>query len=103
MQKTTSKKSYMERINRLKERVLEKYPEIDMENAVILTRGFQESEGEPHVVQKAYAIRKQCMEKSIPIWDDELIVGNSGSKQRGGLVCPDRLLVFHRQGNRYDQ
>lgn len=94
MQKTTSKKSYMERINRLKERVLEKYPEIDMENAVILTRGFQESEGEPHVVQKAYAIRKQCMEKSIPIWDDELIVGNSGSKQRGGLVCPDDCWSF---------
>lgn len=89
-----SEKSYMERVNRLKARVLSTYPEIDMENAVILTRGFQESEGEPHVVQKAYAIRKQCMEKSIPIWDDELIVGNSGSKQRGGLVCPDDCWSF---------
>ncbi|MGL5512896.1 MAG: pyruvate formate lyase family protein, partial [Sporomusa sp.] len=61
----------------------------DLENAVILTKGFQESEGEPVVVQKAYAFRKQCLEKNITIWDDELIVGNSGSKQRGGLLCPD--------------
>lgn len=89
-----STKSYMGRISRLKERVLNTYPEIDMENAVILTRGFQESEGEAHVVQKAYAFRKQCMEKTIPIWDDELIVGNAGSKQRGGLVCPDDCWSF---------
>ena len=83
-----STKSYMGRISRLKERVLNTYPEIDMENAVILTRGFQESEGEAHVVQKAYAFRKQCMEKTIPIWDDELIVGNAGSKQRGDWCVP---------------
>lgn len=87
-------KKYMERVNRLKERVLSTYPEIDMENAVILTRGFQESEGEPLVVQKAYAFRKQCLEKKVAIWGDELIVGNAGSKQRGGLVCPDDSWTF---------
>lgn len=80
---------YMKRITALKERVLNTRPEMDLENAVILTKGFQESEGEPFVVQKAYAFRKQCMEKTVKIWDDELIVGNSGSKQRGGLLCPD--------------
>jgi formate C-acetyltransferase len=82
-------KDYMERVNRLKGRVLDTYPEVDIENAVILTKGFQESEGEPIAVQKAYAFRKQCMEKTVKIWGDELIVGNSGSKQRGGLLCPD--------------
>lgn len=82
-------KEYMDRISRLKNRVLNTRPEMDLENAVILTRGFQESEGEPLVVQKAYAFRKQCMEKTVKIWDDELIVGNSGSKQRGGILCPD--------------
>lgn len=90
----TSKKKYMDRVNRLKQRILNTSPEIDIENAVILTKGFQESEGEPHVVQKAYAFRKQCIEKTIKIWDDELIVGNSGSKQRGGLVCPDDCWSF---------
>ena len=87
-------KSYMKRVNRLKQRVHDTYPEIDMENAIILTRGFQESEGEPPVIQKAYAFRKQCLEKTVPIWGDELIVGNAGSKQRGGLVCPDDCWTF---------
>ncbi|MDO4289566.1 MAG: formate C-acetyltransferase/glycerol dehydratase family glycyl radical enzyme [Eubacterium sp.] len=82
-------KSYMQRINRLKTRVLNTRPEMDLENALILTRGFKESEGEPLVVQKAYAFRKQCQEKTVKIWDGELIVGNAGSKQRGGLLCPD--------------
>ncbi len=81
--------SYMDRINRLKQRVLDTRPEMDLENAVILTKGYQESEGESPAVQKAYAFRKQCEEKTIKIWDDELIVGNSGSKQRGGLLNPD--------------
>lgn len=82
-------RAYIDRIARLKDRVLNTRPEMDLENAELLTRGFRESEGEPHVVQKAYAFRKQCIEKTIKIWDDELIVGNSGSKQRGGLLCPD--------------
>ena len=82
-------KPYKNRITRLKNRVLDTRPEMDIENALLLTRGFRESEGEPFVVQKAYAFRKQCQEKSVKIWDDELIVGNSGSKQRGGLLCPD--------------
>ena len=82
-------KPYMNRINRLKSRVLNTRPEMDLENAVLLTRGFQESEGEPLVIQKAWAFRKQCAEKTVKIWDDELIVGNSGSKQRGGLLCAD--------------
>lgn len=81
--------SYMERVNRLKDRVLGTRPEMDLENAVLLTRGFQESEGQPLVIQKAHAFRKQCMEKTVKIWGDELIVGNSGSKQRGGLLCAD--------------
>ncbi len=84
-----AEKAYLARINRLKKRVLDTRPEMDLENAVLLTYGFQESEGEPFVVQKAYAFRKQCQEKTVKIWDDELIVGNSGSKQRGGLLCAD--------------
>nr|WP_320023996.1 pyruvate formate lyase family protein [uncultured Acetobacterium sp.] len=82
-------KSYISRINSLKNSVLDTRPEMDLENALILTRGFIESEGEPFVIQKATAFRKQCLEKSVKIWENELIVGNSGSKQRGGLLCPD--------------
>ena len=89
MQQTTERKPFMDRIDRLKARVLATRPEMDLEDAVILTKGFQESEGEMHVIQKAHAFRKQCREKSVKIWDDELIVGNAGSKQRGGLLSVD--------------
>ncbi len=84
-----ARKPYMDRIERLKARVLNTRPEMDLENAVILTKGFQETEGEPHVIQKAWAFRKQCREKTVKIWDDELIVGNAGSKQRGGQLSVD--------------
>ncbi|HZX45860.1 MAG TPA: formate C-acetyltransferase/glycerol dehydratase family glycyl radical enzyme [Clostridia bacterium] len=79
----------MERINRLKKRVLETRPEIDLENARLLTEAFKQAEGKPLVVKKALAFRKQCMEKTVTIWDDELIVGCSGSKIRGGILCAD--------------
>lgn len=80
---------YMERVNRLKSRVLGTRPEMDLENARILTEGFREAEGNPLVVRKAMAFRKQCREKTVQIWDDELIVGCSGSKTRAGILCAD--------------
>ncbi len=81
--------SYMERIFRLKKRVLSTKPEMDLENAKLLTEGFRETEGEPLVLRKAKAFKKQCLLKTIKIWDDELIVGCSGSKIRGGILCAD--------------
>lgn len=81
--------AYLERIARLKERVLSTKPEMDLENARLLTAGFHEAEGEPLVIRKARAFRKQCQQKTVTIWDDELIVGCPGSKIRGGILCAD--------------
>lgn len=81
--------AYMERIEFLKERVLNTRPEMDLENALLLTEGFRETEGEPLVLQKAKAFRKQCFQKTINIYDRELIVGCPGSKIRGGILCAD--------------
>ncbi len=81
--------SFIARIDRLKKRVISTQPEMDLENARLLTQGFQQSAGEPLVVQKAKSFRLQCNKKSITIWDDELIVGCSGSKIRGGILCAD--------------
>jgi choline trimethylamine-lyase len=80
---------YMERINFMKDRVVNKNPEMDLENARILTESFKETEGEPLCICKAKAFRKQCREKTVEIWDKELIVGCSGSKMRGGILCVD--------------
>jgi len=89
MFQTAQGQNYMERVNRLKNRVLGTRPEMDLENAKILTEGFREAEGDPLVVRKAKAFRKQCREKTVTIWDDELIVGSSGSKMRAGILCAD--------------
>lgn len=80
---------YMWRINKAKQRVLSIKPSMDLENAVILTESFKKTEGDPLVIQKAKAFREQCEKKTITIWDDELIVGCSGSKIRGGILCAD--------------
>jgi len=87
--KNKAKKAYMERVNRLKERVINTKPEMDLENARILTESFIETDGEPLVVQKAKGFKKQCQEKTVIIWDEELIVGCSGSKTRAGILCAD--------------
>ncbi len=81
--------NYMERIHYMKDRVVNKKPEMDLENARILTESFQETAGEPLCIRKAKAFRRQCQEKTVQIWDKELIVGCSGSKMRGGILCAD--------------
>ncbi len=81
--------SYLWRIEKLKERVLDTKPAIDLENAKILTQSFMGTEGELNVLRKAKAFREQCRLKSITIWEDELIVGCSGSKTRGGILSAD--------------
>ncbi len=95
MQQTESERvpdqqpGYMARLNRLKERLIATQPEMDLENATILTREFKDTEGEPLVLRKAKAFRRQCQEKSVNIWDDELIVGCAASKIRAGILNAD--------------
>ena len=67
-------KPYRERVERMKERVISARPEMDLENARILTESFQETEGLPLVVRKAKGFYRQCKEKTVKIWDDELIL-----------------------------
>lgn len=80
---------YIRRVQKAKERVLATKPSIDLENARLLTESFMKTEGEPVVVRKAKGFRERCQRKTVFIWDDELIVGCTGSKIRGGILCPD--------------
>lgn len=81
--------STMWRVEKARERVLSTRPSVDLENAVILTKSFMSTESEPLVLRKAKALREQCRHKSVTIWEDELIVGCSGSKIRGGILSAD--------------
>ncbi|MDJ0817568.1 MAG: pyruvate formate lyase family protein, partial [Desulfobacterales bacterium] len=89
MEQKSQAPAYMDRIARLKKRVLNTRPSMDLENAKILTECFQQTAGQPLAIRKAKAFREQCRQKNITIWDDELIVGCSGSKIRGGILCVD--------------
>jgi formate C-acetyltransferase len=89
MNPISEKPAYLERIKRLKDRVMETRPSMDLENAKILTESFQQTESQPNVLRKAKAFREQCRRKTVTIWDDELIVGCSGSRIRGGILCAD--------------
>ena len=76
--KEKSEQRYMERIRLIKDRVVNTRPEMDLENAKIMTESFKETAGEPLCIRKAKAFRRQCREKTVKIWDQELIVGGSG-------------------------
>ncbi len=89
MQPASREPNYMARIKRLKNRVISTRPSMDLENAKILTQSFAKTEGQALVTRKAKAFREQCRQKSVTIWDDELIVGCSGSRIRGGILCVD--------------
>jgi len=57
------------RIRKAKARVIDTRPGMDLENAVLLTESFRETEGEPLVIRKAKAFRKQ-----IP-WQHSSLIG----------------------------
>lgn len=80
---------YMDRINKLRERVLSATPTMDIENALILTESFKRTEALPREMRKAQAFKDVCSQKTITIWDHELIVGCSGKVPRGGVLCAD--------------
>jgi len=81
--------AYMERIGKLRERVVNATPTMDIENALILTESFKKTEALSLQTRKAMAFKNVCEQKTVTIWDNELIVGCSGRVPRGGILCAD--------------
>ena len=82
-------KTYMKRIELLRQQYLNTRVEMDVYNAKYLTEGFKETEGQPWIIQKATGYRNQCRKKNIYIQDNELLVGGAGFKPRCGILCAD--------------
>ncbi len=78
-----------ERVHRLQEKYLATPPALDAERAVIITRSYQETEGEPMIMRRAKAMKKLLNEMTIWIADDELIVGNQAKVARSAPVFPE--------------
>jgi pyruvate formate-lyase/glycerol dehydratase family glycyl radical enzyme len=77
------------RIARLKERVISVKSTICTERAKIYTKTYQEHEGSPVILKRAYALEKTLKEMSVFIDEGELIVGNQSSALRAAPVFPE--------------
>jgi len=76
------------RVRRLRERVLT-LPELCLERGYLMTESYRETESEPPVIRRAKALKKILNEMTIHIEDEELIVGRTTSKRRGGALLPE--------------
>ncbi|MFC1851320.1 pyruvate formate lyase family protein [candidate division CSSED10-310 bacterium] len=88
---STEKSQSWERITRLKAAVQNGKPGICPERAVLWTAYHQNplNRRKPVVIQMAEALREVLVNKSISIYDDELIVGNFSSRRVGGSLFPE--------------
>jgi len=89
MQMPASKIDSLSRTEKLRDDLLAKKPQICPERALIYTRVYQETEGEPMIVRRAKALRALLKEMTIYIQDGELIVGNQASTPRSAPVYPE--------------
>ena len=77
------------RIPKLIDHLYAKMPEIEADRAEILTKSYQETEGEPVITRRAKAFERICRELPIIIRPDELIVGSNTQAPRGCQVFPE--------------
>ena len=77
------------RVERLKEEMLAEPRFVSIEQARIITRVYQQTEGENPSIRRAKALRASLEEMSIRILPEERIVGNRTPGVRGGVVFPE--------------
>ena len=87
--KAAEKTNCLTKTQRIRDNLLAKEPRICHERAVIYTRIYQETEGEPMIVRRAKAFRAWLEEMTLYILDDELIVGNEASTPRSAPIYPE--------------
>ena len=73
MQKPITNLGGLERTKKLRDNLLSKKPQMCHERAVIYTRVYKETEGEPMIIRRAKAFRALLEEMTIYILDGELI------------------------------
>lgn len=78
-----------ERIQKLKELNLKAKPGLTAERALIYTRIYKETEGEPEVIRRAKAVSAALREIKIDINDYELLVGRESVKPRCAQSYPE--------------
>lgn len=77
------------RIARLRERIFECCPLVDINRARLITQAYREADGEPLVIMSGKALYKLFTELPITIAPDELIVGSPTVEPRAAQVFPE--------------
>ncbi len=77
------------RIEKLKEHIFEKMPQIEADRAVLLTESYMQTEGEPIVTRRAKAFKNILENIPVTIRPYELIVGSSTVRPRSCQVFPE--------------
>ena len=78
-----------ERIAKLKSNILSVRSTICTERAGFYTEVYQEFQGSPVILKRAYALEKTLKKMTIFISEGELIVGNQSSKLRAAPIFPE--------------
>ena len=77
------------RINRMRQNILNIRPEVCVERAVLATKAYREHEQEQVVLKRAYMVKEVLENMTIYIEDDTLIVGNQARKNRSAPIFPE--------------
>lgn len=78
-----------ERIDRLRKKMQKRTASICAERALIYTKSFRETEGEPYIIRKAKAFAKTLQEMTIYIEEDSLIFGNMANRNFAAPIFPE--------------
>jgi len=77
------------RVQHVRQELIDTTPTICPERALLITESYRHTEGEPHVLRKAKALREILSKMSIYIEDGQLIVGNQASCSRAAPIFPE--------------
>lgn len=86
-----------ERIDILKDDMLSQPRYVSIEQAMIITRTYQEHENDPVILKRAYALHNAMCELEIGVQPQELIVGNRTKGVRYGVVFPESGISWVNQ------
>jgi formate C-acetyltransferase len=74
---------------RLRDKLLNRRRQVDLERARYATESYRATEGEPMILRRAKMLRHLAQEMSLTIDPDEIIVGNRSLLPRMGVIAPE--------------
>ncbi|MGN1142904.1 MAG: glycyl radical protein [Oliverpabstia sp.] len=78
-----------DRVERLRNMIVQAVPYIESDRAVLLTQSYQETEGMPMIIRRAKALENILNNLPVVIRDDELIVGTLTKTCRSCQLFPE--------------